>query len=179
MEFETSSRASFYFKTVKPRLNKSEMLFKISRTTLISFPGPYLKIPPFSSSGNSAAMSSRLKEQNISLCQNHSRKAHLGMSVRVTGNLPWSPGGIIEHCSPSVGRGPVEEIPKVRFPPFSKSPTGEISFPCFVFLEPWSPPISCFSSFSRSIACKMCLRYLNDHYSTEVPKYPILSFRLM
>ena len=93
------------------------------------------------------------------------------MSVRVTGNLPWSPGGIIEHCSPSVGRGPVEEIPKVRFPPFSKSPTGEISFPCFVFLEPWSPPISCFSSFSRSIACKMCLRYLNDHYSTQVPKY--------
>ena len=94
------------------------------------------------------------------------------MSVRVTGNLPWSPGGIIEHCSPSVGRGPVEEIPRVRFPPFSKSPSGETSFPCFVFFEPWSPAISCFSSFSRSIACKMCLRYLNDHYSTQVPKYP-------
>ena len=41
------------------------MLSKLSRATDISFSGPYLKIPPFSSSGNSAAMSSKLKEQNI------------------------------------------------------------------------------------------------------------------
>ena len=78
MGFETSCKASFYFWTAKPRLNKSEMLFQLSSTTVISFPGPYLKIPPFSSSGNSAAMSSKLKEQNISLHQNHSRKRTWG-----------------------------------------------------------------------------------------------------
>ena len=86
---------------------------------------------------------------------------HLGMSVSVTGNLPWRPGGIIEHCSPSVGRGPA---PKEKLPPVSKSAfsffSGFSSLAALAFLRSWSGPWLCLSSFSKSIACKICLRYL-------------------
>jgi hypothetical protein len=36
------------------------------------------------------------------------RVAHLGMSVTLTANLPWRPGGMMEHCSLTAGPGPPE-----------------------------------------------------------------------
>ena len=84
------------------------------------------------------------------------------MSDSVTGNLPWRPGGIIEHCSPSVGRGPADKVPpRVRFPPLSKSAFFPPSSSPPLALISWSVSVLCFSNFSKSIACKMCRRYLN------------------
>ena len=84
------------------------------------------------------------------------------MSDSVTGNLPWRPGGIIEHCSPSVGRGPADKVPpRERFPPLSKSAFFPPSSSPPLALTSWSVSVLCFSNFSKSIACKMCRRYLN------------------
>ena len=89
------------------------------------------------------------------------------MSDSVTGNLPWRPGGIIEHCSPSVGRGPADKVPpRVRFPPLSKSAFFPPSSSPPLALISWSVSVLCFSNFSKSIACKMCRRYLSIQYGS-------------